>query len=194
MIRASLAACLLCLSSCGGGSPGFHRPDYAAEAEARCAEAEATSDPHRALALFGLAIDADPKMSRAWLGRARILESTGRRPEAERSYAMAIDLAPDDVRPRYLLARAQYHRRQGRLDPAVRDLDRAIQLLDAWPQDELIAESRLMRAESRVTLHRWQEARDDLEAAEKAGLDAGQRERAKIARFKVEAGMSEKKP
>lgn len=194
MIRAALAAGLLCLSACGGSSPGFNRPDYAAEAEARCAEAEATGDPHRALAQFGLAIDADPKMSRAWLGRARILESTGRRPEAERSYAMAVDLAADDVRPRYLLARAQYFRRQARLDPSVRDLDRAIQLLDAWPQEELIAEARLMRAECRVTLFRWEEARDDLDAAERAGLGAEQKERARVARFKVEAGLSEKKP
>ncbi|HKS15965.1 MAG TPA: hypothetical protein VJU16_01565, partial [Planctomycetota bacterium] len=67
MNRAVFAILLLPLAACGGRS-GFHRPDYAAEAETRCDQAESASDPNRALALYGMALEADPKMARAHYG------------------------------------------------------------------------------------------------------------------------------
>lgn len=190
--RAALAALLVSLSACGGGG-SFRRPDYAAEAQARCDEADSTSDPSRALALYGLAIEADPKYARAYHGRARVFEATGRGTEAERAYSMAIDVAQDDVRARHLLERAKYLKKRGRIEPAVRDLDRAASLLDAWPDRALIGEARLLRAECRVSLHRWEEARADLDAADQAGLDSNQAARSQEMRMRVDAALAEKK-
>src|SRR5688572_31741404 len=107
VIRTSLVFLAASLASCGGGG-GFQRPDYAGEARALCDQAEATADTNRALSLYGMALNADPRHARAYLGRARIFERTGRAAEAERSYSMAVDSADDDVRSLYLMERARY--------------------------------------------------------------------------------------
>jgi len=140
-----------------------------------------------------MALDADPKMARAYYGRARILEQQGRDDDAERSLSMAVEYAVDDVRSRYLLARARFLRARIRIESAVRDLDRAVSLLAAWPQADLGAEVRLMRAECRIQLHGWDGAREDLDAADRAGLDASQRERAHSMRVRVEASRTEER-
>jgi tetratricopeptide (TPR) repeat protein len=187
------AALLLLLPAACGGRTGFQRPDYAAEARARCDEADATSDPNRALALYGMALEAEPKYPRAFLGRARVLERTGRPEQAERSYLMAVEVATDDVRARYLLERARYLRGKGRIEPAVRDLDRAIGLLGAFPDRETAVEARLLRAESRVSLRAWEGAREDLDAADREGLEGGPRERARQLRIRVDTALEERK-
>ena len=190
--RAAIALLLLLPAACGGRS-GFQRPDYAAAAEARCDEAESCSDPNRALSLYGMALEDDPKMARAYYGRAVLLDERGRRDEAERSYSMAVEHAADDVRARYLLGRAQFLLRQGRMERAVRDLDRAISLLTTWRIGEVEAEARLRRAECRVKLRAWDGAAEDLDAAVRAGLDANQRERARDLRLRVDGGRTEEK-
>ena len=190
--RAAFAALLLALASCGGPA-GFQRPDYAAQAEARCDEAESQSDPNRALALFGLALEANPKMARAFYGRALIFEQYGRHDEAERSFSMAAEYAADDVKSRYLLGRARYLRRRARIESSVRDLDRAVALLAAWPLPEVEAEVRLLRAECRIQLRGWIGALEDLDAAEKAGLDSSQRDRARSMRVQVDAARTEER-
>jgi len=186
-MRATLAAlAFLSLAGCGGGV-GFQRPDYAAQAQARCDEADAAGDGERALSLYGMALDADPRCARAYLGRARVFEAMGRAVHAERAYAMAIETAQDDVRARYLLARALYLRKAGRIEPAVRDLDKAVSLLAAWPVPDVVAETRLLRAECRVHLHAWEGALEDLDAADRAELNSEQRERSRSMRIRAEA-------
>ena len=186
-MRATLAAlAFLSLAGCGGGV-GFQRPDYAAQAQARCDEADAAGDGERALSLYGMALDADPRCARAYLGRARVFEAMGRAVHAERAYAMAIESAQDDVRAKYLLARALYLRKAGRIEPAVRDLDKAVSLLAAWPVPDVVAETRLLRAECRVHLHAWDGALEDLDAADRAELNSEQRERSRSMRIRVEA-------
>jgi len=190
-MRATFAAlALLCVAGCGRGG-GFRRPDYAAQAQAQCDEADAAGDPERALSLYGMALDADPRYARAYLGRARVFEATGRAVLAERAYAMAIEAAQDDVRARYLLARALYLRKNGRIEPAVRDLDKAVSLLDAWPEPGGVGETRLLRAECRVHLHAWDGAREDLDAADRAELNSEQRERSRSMRIRVDASKPE---
>lgn len=193
--RAFLAIAFLpaVFAACGGGRSGFQRPDYAAEARARCDEAEASSDPHRALSLFAMALEADPRLARAHFGRAVLLERTGRGPEAERSYSMAVEVAADDIRPRFLLARARYSRRLARIESAVRDCDRAISLLAAFPDPAVAAETRLLRAECRISLRAWDGAHEDLEAATAVGLDGDQAARARSMRIKVDASREEKR-
>lgn len=192
-MRATLAAlAILSIAGCGGGV-GFRRPDYAAQAQARCDEADAAGDPERALSLYGMALEADPRCARAYLGRARVFEATGRGPHAERAYAMAVESAPDDVRPRYLLARAQFLRKAGRIEPAVRELDKAVGLLAAWPEPEVVAETRLLRAECRIFLHAWDGAREDLDAADRAELTSEQRERSRSMRIRVDASKPEER-
>jgi tetratricopeptide (TPR) repeat protein len=193
-MKRPLPAFLLVLLAACGERTGFHRPDYAAEAVAQCDEADAATDPHRALALYGMALDADPRMARAHAGRARVLERTGRADEAERSLGLAVEYALDDQRARHLLTRAQFLRNRARIEPAVRDLDRAINLLAAFPERALEAECRLMRAECRVKLYNYAGAREDLDAADRAGLDGLQKDRARNARVKVDAFLPEKKP
>lgn len=190
MNRAVLAALLLPLAACGGRS-GFHRPDYAAEAEMRCDQAESASDSNRALSLFGMALEADPKMARAHYGRALLLDERGRRDEAERSYKWAVEYGADDVKARYLLGRAKYFLKWARMEAAVRDLNQAISLLSTWPMDDVAAEARLLRADCRVKLRAWEAAVEDLDAADKAGLDSGQAERAKVMRMRVDAAKAE---
>lgn len=191
MTRLSLALLAVGLASCGGGGAGFQRPDYAGEARALCDQAEATSDPNRALALYGQALNADPRHARAYLGRARIFEQTGRANDAERAYSMAVDYADDDKRSRYLMERARYFRTGGRIEATVRDLDRAIPLLDSWPDGDQGLEARLLRAECRIKLRAWDGAREDLDAAEKAGPGGARKERARELRVRLEAGEAE---
>jgi tetratricopeptide (TPR) repeat protein len=179
---------LILLAACGGRG-GFHRPDYAAEAAAQCDEADATGDPNRALALYGMAIEAEPKYARAYLGRARVLERVGRDGEAERSYLMAVEMAADDVRAKYLVERARYLRKKARIEPAVRDLDRAIGLLGAFSDRETAIEARLLRAECRVFLRAWPGAREDLDAADREAPDGAQGERARQLRVRVNAAL-----
>ena len=187
-----LAAVLLfSLAGCGGGRSGFHRPDYAAEARALCDEAESTSDPSRALALFGLALEADPKMARAFYGRAVILQQRGQLRDAERSFTMAAEYAPDDVKARYLLGRAKFLVSQRRVEDAARDLNNAVSLLSTFPANDVEAETRLVRSECRALLYDWAGAREDLDAAEKAGLNEAQRVRARPLRIKVDAMNTE---
>ena len=190
MIRALPLFLSIFLAACGGGS-GFHRPDDAAEARALCDQAESTGDPNRALALYGLALNSDPRHARAYLGRARIFERTGRAAEADRSYSMAVDSAEEDVRSKYLLERARYQRSLGRTEATVRDLDRAISLLDSWPDRDRMLEARLLRAECRIKLHAWDGAREDLEAAERIGMDGARKDRARELRVRLEAGQAE---
>lgn len=189
-IRAGPAALLLALAACGSRA-GFGRPDYDAQAQARCDEAEGATDPNRALALYGLALEADPTLPRAHLGRAKVLEAVGRWVEAEQSFAMAVDGAREDRKARYHLERARYQLRRGRTESAVRDLDRAVTLLSTWPEEGLLVESLLARAECRITLRAWTGAAEDLKAAIAAGPDDDQRERAKSMRFRVEADLKE---
>ncbi len=190
--RAAIASLVINLAACGGGG-GFQRPDYAAEARARCDEAESTSDPARALALYGMAIDADPRLARAHHGKARILERSGRDLEAERSYDRAVEVAADDIRSQYLFERARFLKQRGRIESAVRDLNWAIKLLASWPEKPLTVETRLMRAQCRILLRAWPGAREDLEAAAAAGPDADQAERAKAMRLRVEAALAEER-
>jgi tetratricopeptide (TPR) repeat protein len=190
VIRTSLVFLAASLASCGGGG-GFQRPDYAGEARALCDQAEATADTNRALSLYGMALNADPRHARAYLGRARIFERTGRAAEAERSYSMAVDSADDDVRSLYLMERARYMRGLNRIEAMVRDLDRAIGLLDSWPNRERMLEARLQRAECRIKLHAWERAAEDLEAAERAGLDGARKDRARELRVRLETGQAE---
>ena len=192
MNRAALAALLLPLAACGSRS-GVQRPDYAAEAEARCDQAESSSDPNRALAQYGLALDADPKMARAHFGRAVILDGLGRRDEAERAYKWAIEYGAEDVKARYLLGRAKYLLRQVRMEAAVRDLNVAISLVSTWRMNDVEAEARLLRADCRLKLRAWDAVVEDLDAADRAGLDAGQAERAKVLRMRVDAAKAEEK-
>jgi len=189
-IRAGLVAFLLPLAACGVRA-GFDRPDYAAAAQARCDEAEGASDPSRALALYGLALEADPALPRAHLGRAKVLESVGRWVEAEQSFSMAVDCAREDRKGRYHLERGRYHLRRGRTEAALRDLDRAVTLLSTWPEPGLLVEGLLARAECRIAMRAWTEAGEDLKAAAAAKPDDGQRERAKAMRFRVEASLKE---
>ena len=191
MIRTSLALLAIGLASCGGGSAGFQRPDYAGEARALCDQAEATSDPNRALALYGQALNADPRHARAYLGRARIFEQSGRANDAERAYSMAVDFAEDDVRSRYLMERARYFRSGNRIEATVRDLDRAVALLESWPDGDRLLEARLQRAECRIKLRAWDGAREDLDAADKAGPAGTRKERARELRVRLEAGQAE---
>lgn len=188
---ATAAVLLVSLSGCGGGGGGFRRPDYAADARARCDEAEAASDPNRALALYGMALEADPKMARAFYGRAVILDRRGQLREAERSYTLAVEYAQDDVKSRCLLGRARFLWSQRRVEDAVRDLDKAVALLSAFPIADVEAEVRLMRAECRVRLFDWAGAGEDLDAADKAGLNEAQRARARPMKLKVDAMKSE---
>lgn len=174
MTRAAVFG-LLFLSGCGSGPSDSLRPDYAAEARARCDEAESESDPSRALALYGMALVADPAMPRAHLGRAILFEKQGRLPEAERSFSLAVEYAPDDRKAEFLLERARYHQRQARHEAAVRDLDRALTLLATWPVPGRIVDARLRRAESRLALRNWSDAASDAEAALLAGPDGEQR-------------------
>ena len=192
MNRAALAALLLPLAACGSRS-GFQRPDYAAEAEARCDEAESASDPNRALAQYGLALEADPKMARAHFGRAVILDGRGRRDEAERAYKWAIEYGSEDVKARYLLGRAKYLLRQARMEAAVRDLNVAISLVSTWRMNDVEAEARLLRADCRLKLRAWDAVVEDLDAADRAGLDSSQAERAKVLRMRVDAAKAEEK-
>lgn len=192
MIKPAVPVLIVFLAACGGRT-GFQRPDYAAEARAQCDEADATSDPNRALALYGMALEAEPKYARAFLGRARVLERTGRIEEAERSYSMAVEVAADDVRARYLLERARVLRKKGRIETAVRDLDRAVGLLGAFPDRETSIETRLLRAECRVTLRAWEGAREDLDAADREGVDGANRERARQLRIRVDTALEEKR-
>jgi tetratricopeptide (TPR) repeat protein len=185
------ALLLVLLAAACGGRTGFQRPDYAAEARAQCDEADSTADPNRALALYGMAIEAEPKYARAYLGRARVLERVGRDGEAERSYMMAVETATDDVRAKYLVERARHLRRKARIEPAVRDLDRAIGLLGAFPDRETVIEARLLRAECRVFLRAWPGAREDLDAADRERPDGAQRERARELRVRVNAALEE---
>jgi tetratricopeptide (TPR) repeat protein len=187
-----LVSTLLALAACGGRA-GFQRPDYAADAEARCAEAEAASDPRRALALYGMALEANPKMARAYYGRALILENTGRGGEADRSFSMAVEYAAGDVKSRYLLGRARRFLRMSRMELAVRDLDDAVARLAAWPLPDVEAEVHLLRAECRIKLMRYDGAREDLDAAERAGLDRAQRGRAHDLRVRVDASRPEER-
>jgi tetratricopeptide (TPR) repeat protein len=176
-MRAAVLA-LLFLPGCGFGPSSFPRPDYSAEARARCDEAEAESDPSRALALYGLALEAEPAMPRAHLGRAGLLEKQGRLPEAERSFSLAVDFAPDDEKAPVLIERARFHQRRARHEAAIRDLNRALSLLATWPEPARTVEGRLLRAESRLALRNWSDAASDIEAALLAGPDADQRRRA----------------
>jgi tetratricopeptide (TPR) repeat protein len=189
-IRGGPAALLLALAACGSRA-GFERPDYASEAQARCDQAEGESDPSRALALYGLALEADPTLPRAHLGRAKALEAAGRWVEAERSFSMAVDGAREDRKARYHLERARYQLRRGRTETAVRDLDRAVTLFTTWPEPGLVVEARLARAECRIALRAWSGAAEDLKSAFAAGPDAGQRERARAMQFRVDAALKE---
>lgn len=190
--RAAPAALVLALASCGGHG-GFQRPDYAAQAAARCDEAESQSDPSRAVALFGLALEADPKMARAYYGRAVIFEQFARHDDAERSYSMAVEYAADDVKSRYLLGRARYLRRRARIESSVHDLDQAVALLAAFRLPDVEAEVHLLRAECRIQLKRWIGALEDLDAADKAGLDSSQRQRAHSLRVQADAARAEER-
>jgi len=78
-----------------------------------------------------------------------------------------------------------------RIEAMERDLDRAIGLLDSWPNRERMLEARLQRAECRIKLHAWERAAEDLEAAERAGLDGARKDRARELRVRLETGQAE---
>jgi len=175
MFRSVSILALLLIPGCG--SPPL-RPDYAAQSQGWCDEAESESDPSKALALYGLALEADPAMARAHLGRAAILEKQSRYSEAERAYSLAVEYALDNRKAEVLVERAGYHQRQARHEAAIRDLDKALSLLSTWPVEGRIVDARLRRAESRLALRNWSDAALDAEAALLAGPDGDQRRRA----------------
>lgn len=109
---------LLGISGCGAqsnrGAPSGAQDDMSARmarAVRLTEQADRTSEPSAALALYDRALAEYEALPQAWNGRGVALMSLDRYLEAAESFKRAGDLWPDDPRPPYNLGLAYYNRR-----------------------------------------------------------------------------------
>ncbi|MBI4564175.1 MAG: tetratricopeptide repeat protein [Planctomycetes bacterium] len=188
LVRFGLLGVILCGGFACGSARAFESPNYQDEALARLAEAEASErqgDVERALAMYRLAIDIEPTLAQAYLGRARLCDKTGRLGEAEKYYASAVYVAAPDLKPLCHYQRGLFHQRLRRHDPAASDFTAAIEASRKGSGD-LMVEAHLHRAYSRIELLRWEDASQDIEFVLESSGDAGMRRRAKELKREIE--------
>jgi len=106
-------------------------------------EAFERRDFDKAVEMLSRAIEADPKLTPAYVLRGLANAARNKAEEAVADYSKAIDLAPDDERPRLL--RATVYQMQRDFDKAIADFDFVIQ---KNPNDsEIIASRGICRAQ-----------------------------------------------
>lgn len=134
--RAPFTACLvLLLAALGGGCSGTRAPERNPDPASFLAQGEAfldAKDYDRAIALFDLALEADPLQASALLGRGNAWRAKGNTSRALADYNAALN-----VRPQYaaaLVGRGLIWHERNNYDRAIADFDAAIQSDpdDAW--------------------------------------------------------------